>query len=108
MSYIINQIQNCLEKAVGQSIAEISLNSLIGCAAGYLLMKYAKSFALITGACLLGIEAIIENSSVIVEHGSSFQKYFKMFLELLTLDEIYRRCAARGFFGGLLIGMSIE
>lgn len=105
---MLYQIQNCLEKAVGQSIAEICLNSFIGAAAGYLLMRFAKSSALIAGAVLLAVEVVSESASVLVEHGSSFEQYFKMLLEFLTLDEIYRRCAARGFLGGLLIGMSLE
>lgn len=107
MSYFLNQIQNGMEKLVGQATAEICLNSLLGVATGYLLMMFAKSSALIVGAGLLAVEIVSENSSVLVQHGSTFEKYLKMLLEVLTLDEIYRRCAARGFLGGMLIGMSV-
>lgn len=106
MSYLINQIQNGVEAIVGKSSAEICLNGLIGFGAGFLLMRFARSSALIAGSAIIAVEVVCENCSFVVDNGGSFQKYFKTLLELLTLDEIYRRCAARGFLGGLLIGMT--
>lgn len=108
MSYILDPIQNCLETIVSKSTAEICLNSLLGVAAGYLFMRFAKSSALIAGATLLAVELVSENSSVLVDNGSTFEKYLQMFLQSFAIDEIYRRCAARGFLGGVLIGMSLD
>lgn len=93
---------------MGKSTAEICLNSLIGVAAGYLLMRFAKSSALIVGVGILAVELVGENSYAVVEHGGTIEKYFKMILESLTLDEVYRRIAARGFVAGMLIGMTLE
>lgn len=106
MSYLINQIQNVMEAIVGKSSAEICLNGLIGCGAGFLMMRFAKSSALTAGVAIIAVEVVCENSSFVVDNGSTFQKYFHMLLESLTLVEIYRRCAARGFLGGMLIGMT--
>ncbi len=107
MSYLLNPIQNGLAKLVGQSTAEICLNAALGIGGGYLAMQFAKSSALLAGVSLLVVEMISENSAFIVEHGGTIEKYVKIFLELLTLDEIYRRCAARGFLGGVLVGITL-
>lgn len=107
MSVIIHQIQNTLEKCVGHSIAEISINASIGIGAGYLLMRFAKSSAFLAGTILLGIEVVGEHSSIMLESGGKAEENIKIILGLFTLDEVYRRCAARGFVGGFLIGMTM-
>lgn len=107
MSAILNQIQNYLEKCVGFSISEISINAAIGIGSGYLLMRFAKSSAFVAGAVLLGVEVVGEHSSVLLERGCTIEENIKTILGLFTLDEVYRRCAARGFVGGLLIGMTL-
>lgn len=107
MSYIVNQLQKGLENIVGKSTAEICINSMLGIGAGYLIMTFAKSSALIIGASLLVIELVSENTAISHLDASTLKKCFKKCLELLTLDEVYRRCAARGFVGGLLIGFML-
>lgn len=107
MSLILNQIQRCMEKLVGKSTAEIGLNALLGMGAGYLMMRFAKSSALIVGIGLLVIELVTETTPLAIFDDSTLRKYFKLLLEVLTLDEVYRRCAARGFVGGMLIGFML-
>lgn len=105
MSYLLNQIQKGAEQLVGASTAEILLNSLIGAGVGYLLMRFAKSSALIVGVGLIGVELVSENAAAVIDR-STLEKYSKTLLEFLTLDEVYRRCAGRGFLGGFMIGMT--
>lgn len=103
----LNEMQEHIELYVGASTGEIVLNSIIGGIAGYIAMKLAKSSAAIAGTCLLVIEVIGENGWVTFDRESTTEKIRKTFLEWFSLDEFYRRCAQRGFLGGMLIGMSI-
>lgn len=104
MSYFINEIKNFIGKFFGQSTAEIIFNGIIGCAFGYIVMKYAKTSATLIGISLMVAELVTEGSTSI--DAGAVTKYCKMFSEWTFIAEIYRRFAQRGFLGGTLIGMS--
>lgn len=103
----LNEIQDYIEKFVGPSTGEIILNAMIGGIAGYIGMKLARSSAAIIGTGLIVVEIISENGYVGFNRESTMEKCRKTFLEWFSLDEFYRRCAQRGFLGGMLIGISL-
>lgn len=107
MSYCLNKLQEFIGEFVGKATAEILFNSLIGAAAGYALMKFAKSSALVVGGGLIVAELVGETISNIPHDKSTLEKYGKTLLEWSLLADIYRRFAGHGFVGGMLIGMSL-
>lgn len=102
-----DEIQVYIERYVGPSAREIVLNALIGSIAGYIGMKLARSSAAIIGTGLIIIEIISENGMIGFDRESTMNKCRKTFMDWFSLDEFYRRCAQRGFLGGMLIGMSV-
>lgn len=103
----LNEIQEYIEKYVGPSAGEIFLNAIVGGISGYIGMKLARSSAAIIGTGLIVLEVVSENGYLDFNRESTIQKCRKTFLEWFSLDEFYRRCAQRGFLGGMLIGISI-
>lgn len=107
MSFCLNKLQEFFEQFVGKATAEILFNSLIGAASGYIVMKFAKSSALVIGGGLIAIEFVGETITNIPHDKNVLEEFGKTLLECLSLDEIYRRFAGRGFVGGMLIGISL-
>lgn len=103
----LNEMQDYIEMYVGPSAGEIILNAIIGGISGYIGMKLARSSAAIVGTGLLIVEVISENGFIAFNREGTVDKCRKTFLEWFSLDEFYRRCAQRGFLGGMLIGISI-
>lgn len=101
------ELQDYIERYVDPSASEIVLNALIGGVAGYIGMKLARSSAAIIGCGLIIVEVISENGFIGFDRESTMEKIRKTFLEWFSLDEFYRRCAERGFLGGMLIGISL-
>ncbi len=102
----LDEFQDYVEKYVGPSASEIILNAIIGGVAGYIGMKLARSSAAIIGTGLIIIEVVSENGMIGFDRESTIEKCRRTFLEWFSLDEFYRRCAQRGFLGGMLIGIS--
>lgn len=103
----LDGIQEYIDRYVGPSAGEIILNAFVGGIAGYIGMKLARSSAAIIGTGLIIIEIISENGTIGFDRESTMVKCRNTFFEWFSLDEFYRRCAHRGFLGGMLIGLSI-
>lgn len=103
----LNQIQDHIECYVGPSAGEIFVNAIIGGVAGYIGIKLARSSAVIVGTGLIVVEVISENGFIAFNREGTMDKCRKTFMEWFSLDEFYRRCAQRGFLGGMLIGISV-
>ncbi|KAG4070071.1 hypothetical protein HA402_013731 [Bradysia odoriphaga] len=103
----LDEIQEYIERYVGPSASEIVLNALIGGIAGYIGIKLARSSAAIIGTGLIIVEIISENGIIGFDRESTMDKCRRTFMDWFSLDEFYRRCAERGFLGGMLIGMSV-
>lgn len=103
----LTELQDYIERYVGPSAGEIILNALIGGVAGFVGMKLARSSAAIIGTGFIVVEVISESGLVAFDRESTMEKCRKTFLEWFSLDEFYKRCAQRGFLGGMLIGISL-